>query len=141
MPNRWVEFVKKWASKNNLSYGCAISKPECKAAYKKEYPPKSQEFFREAKERYGMGEEDYDIKEIKEKVDFNKLTNLLDKIKPESEYGAKHLELYKKSFLDNLHKKFKANEFNEKDDDKYVALLDKFRKKQLQNFKWSKNIK
>jgi len=38
MPNRWIIFVKKWASDNNFSYGCALSKPELKAAYNKEYP-------------------------------------------------------------------------------------------------------
>ena len=38
MPNRWIIFVKKWASDNNFSYGCALSKPELKAAYNREYP-------------------------------------------------------------------------------------------------------
>jgi len=38
MPNRWITFVKQWASSNNIAYGCALSKPEMKAAYHKEYP-------------------------------------------------------------------------------------------------------
>ena len=38
MPNRWIEFVKKWSSENNVSYGCALSKPEMKAEYNKLYP-------------------------------------------------------------------------------------------------------
>ena len=38
MPNRWITFVKQWASDHNLAYGCALSKPELKAAYNKEYP-------------------------------------------------------------------------------------------------------
>lgn len=38
MPNRWITFVKNWASSNNIAYGCALSKPELKAAYNKEYP-------------------------------------------------------------------------------------------------------
>jgi len=33
MPNKWIEHVKAFAAKNNLSYGCAISKPECKSSY------------------------------------------------------------------------------------------------------------
>ena len=33
MPNAWVIHVKKFASENNKSYGCAISDPECKASY------------------------------------------------------------------------------------------------------------
>ena len=40
MPNRWIEFVKKWASDNNTTYGCALSKPEMKAEYHKQYPKK-----------------------------------------------------------------------------------------------------
>ena len=35
MPNAWIEHVKEWSKENNLSYGCAISKPECKEAYQK----------------------------------------------------------------------------------------------------------
>ncbi len=38
MPNRWIEFVKKWSSENNVSYGCALSKPEMKAEYSRLYP-------------------------------------------------------------------------------------------------------
>jgi len=34
MANRWILYVKHFALKNNISYGCAISNPECKAAYK-----------------------------------------------------------------------------------------------------------
>ena len=33
MANSWVEFVKKYAAENNLSYACALSSPECKQAY------------------------------------------------------------------------------------------------------------
>ena len=36
MVNPWVQHVKKWSKQNNVSYGCAISLPECKAAYKKQ---------------------------------------------------------------------------------------------------------
>jgi hypothetical protein len=38
MPNRWITFVKKWSSENNVSYGCALTKPEMKAEYHKLYP-------------------------------------------------------------------------------------------------------
>ena len=34
MPNMWVEFVKDFSAKNNVSYGCAISMPEVKEGYK-----------------------------------------------------------------------------------------------------------
>jgi len=32
--NPWIVHVKKYAKKNNLSYGCAISDPECAKEYK-----------------------------------------------------------------------------------------------------------
>jgi len=34
MPNKWVEHVKRYSKNNNLSYGCAVSDPNCKASYK-----------------------------------------------------------------------------------------------------------
>lgn len=36
MVNKWIMHVKRFASENNLSYGCAITTPECKATYIKE---------------------------------------------------------------------------------------------------------
>ena len=33
MVNAWIEFVKKYASENGLSYACALSTPACKASY------------------------------------------------------------------------------------------------------------
>ncbi len=30
----WVDHVKRWAAANGKSYGCALSDPRCKAAYK-----------------------------------------------------------------------------------------------------------
>jgi len=38
MPNRWTDFVKSWASENNMAYGCALTKPELKIAYYNKYP-------------------------------------------------------------------------------------------------------
>ena len=35
MVNPWVEHIKKYAKDNNLSYGCALSTPECKNTYSK----------------------------------------------------------------------------------------------------------
>lgn len=65
MPTRWTEFVKEWASKRNLTYGCALSKPECSADYKKKYPKpltkkqqKAKDTFRESVERGEMEDED-----------------------------------------------------------------------------------
>jgi len=68
MPTRWTEFVKDWASKRNLTYGCAMSKPECSADYKKKYPKPltkkqqkeqaKKDTFREGVERGEMEDED-----------------------------------------------------------------------------------
>ena len=34
MANKWVAHVKQWAKKNNTTYGCAISDPNCAKDYK-----------------------------------------------------------------------------------------------------------
>jgi hypothetical protein len=34
MANLWIQHIKKWASENGTSYGCALSNPACRAAYK-----------------------------------------------------------------------------------------------------------
>lgn len=60
MANRWVQFVKEYASKNNMSYGCAVSKPECKAEYRKKYGDTKK--LPQKKERELMGMEDVDVK-------------------------------------------------------------------------------
>lgn len=33
MVNKWVEHIRAFAKKNNLSYGCALSDPKCKSSY------------------------------------------------------------------------------------------------------------
>lgn len=38
MPNKWVEFVKKWSAENNMNYMCAMTTKECKEAYLKAHP-------------------------------------------------------------------------------------------------------
>ena len=34
-PNLWVQHIKSFASKNNMTYGCALSDPDCKDSYRK----------------------------------------------------------------------------------------------------------
>ena len=36
--SRWTEFIKDWAKKNNMSYGCAMSDTNMKEEYYKKYP-------------------------------------------------------------------------------------------------------
>ena len=35
MPNKWIEYVKEYASKNGMSYRDALRDPKCKAGYKR----------------------------------------------------------------------------------------------------------
>ena len=36
MANSWIEFVKRYAAENNLSYACSLSTPACKASYQQQ---------------------------------------------------------------------------------------------------------
>lgn len=38
MANNWITHIKDYAQRHGLSYGCALSKPECKAEYREKYP-------------------------------------------------------------------------------------------------------
>jgi hypothetical protein len=63
MPNRWVDHVKKFAADNNLSYGCALSKPECKETYRAKYGVAKKLTKKQNIEK--MGAEDFDAPNIK----------------------------------------------------------------------------
>jgi len=66
MPNRWVSFVKEFASKNNTTYGCALSNPECSQGYKAKYG--SSKKVSQKKSREMMGAEDTPAPERKESL-------------------------------------------------------------------------
>jgi len=38
MVSQWILHIKDYAQRHNLSYGCALSKPECSAEYREKYP-------------------------------------------------------------------------------------------------------
>jgi hypothetical protein len=57
MPNKWVEFVKKWSAENNMNYMCAMTTKECKEAYLKEYP-KEPKKTKSVKSKYGLNKSD-----------------------------------------------------------------------------------
>jgi hypothetical protein len=40
MPSAWVDYVKQFAAKKGISYGCALSDPEVKAGYAASKPAK-----------------------------------------------------------------------------------------------------
>jgi hypothetical protein len=42
MTNNWIEHIKDFASKNNLSFGCALSNPECVKSYRQKKEPKKK---------------------------------------------------------------------------------------------------
>jgi hypothetical protein len=66
MPNKWITFVREWSNRNNMSYGCALSKPECSAEYRRKNPKKptkKQQRTRENEEKEMMGMEDFDVPE------------------------------------------------------------------------------
>lgn len=94
MPNKWTTFVKDWATKNNTTYGCAISKPECKAEYQKANPKpltKKQEKTREATERVTMGGQDVNIKPIPKPVakPYESTLKMTPKLQEQLEAGRK----------------------------------------------------
>ena len=62
MPNRWVSHVKEFAADNNLSYGCALSKPECKETYRAKYGVSKKLTKKQNIEM--MGAEDFDAPNI-----------------------------------------------------------------------------
>jgi hypothetical protein len=52
----WTDFVKSYAKANNISYGCALSEPDCSASYKRKYGVKKP--LGKKKELESMGAED-----------------------------------------------------------------------------------
>lgn len=111
MPSRWIEFVKDWASKNGISYGCALSNSTMVAEYHKKYnTPKHQErersrdTFRESVERGSM--ENEDINRVSKK---NKQMLLAELTKLQKEYPQIGYDY-----------SYDRNEFNKKVKDLFV---------------------
>jgi hypothetical protein len=50
MPNAWVTHVKQYAAANNTSYGCAMTIPGCKTAYKSKKESKESKETKEIKD-------------------------------------------------------------------------------------------
>ena len=59
MSNRWIQHVKEYAIKHNISYGCAISTPDCKAEYQAKYGNRKK--LSKKKEKELMGMEDVNV--------------------------------------------------------------------------------
>ena len=54
--NRWTNWVKEFALMNNLSYGCALSTPECKNEYREKYGTRKKLTKKQEKEQMGAEE-------------------------------------------------------------------------------------
>lgn len=71
MPNKWTEWVKKWASDNNTTYGCALSNPKCRDDYRAKYGDRKK--LSTKKEIELMGAEDRPARQVSEKDDLHEL--------------------------------------------------------------------
>ena len=87
MPNRWTQFVREWADSNNMSYGCALSKPECKSAYHKKYLTKKYEKEQQPKEMEQMGTEDINVS--KKPKDKENIRLVMQEIETQKKRGRK----------------------------------------------------
>lgn len=65
--NRWTNWVKEFASKNNLSYGCALSTPECKEEYRAKYGNRKKLSQKKEKEMMGMEDKNVAVKKGRKK--------------------------------------------------------------------------
>ena len=54
--NRWTNWVKEFALMNNLSYGCALSTPECRNEYREKYGTRKKLTKKQEKEQMGAEE-------------------------------------------------------------------------------------
>ena len=60
--NRWTNFVREWAGKNGMTYGCALSDPAMREEYKVKYGNRKR--LTQTKEKEMMGQEDKDAIEL-----------------------------------------------------------------------------
>lgn len=61
-PNRWRDFVREYARRNNISYACALTTAECKDQYRARYGNPKR--LTQKKERELMGAEDRDAEVV-----------------------------------------------------------------------------
>jgi hypothetical protein len=73
MPNKWIEHVKEFSKKNNISYACALTHPDLK----KEYQPVIKRSYKEK-----MDEKRNLIQKEEIKIFIKKIKNMSDDDKP-----------------------------------------------------------
>lgn len=118
MPNRWIEFVKKWASEHNTSYGCALTKPEMKEAYHKENPKKVK-----MPKRVAKLQESKPPADVKSKMTFPNLKIVTQPVEQEQENIQFEIEEMDKKAKRGRPQKHMT------DEDKYKARLESNKQK------------
>lgn len=127
--NRWIEYVKSWSKKNNMSYSCSLSNPQLKIDYRKQYPTKKQEKFRESVEKGSMEDEDIDAPDDDEIYNIFDLENDIRIISKELDEELTKDKL--KSIKKDLEKTVEIYENfpqTKKIDDLLTDLVDKYNK-------------
>jgi hypothetical protein len=97
--NPWVEHVKAFAKEHQLSYGCAISNPQCSASYKAKQPKHKKEKYQQQLKEHHKEEEEFD-------EELAKATSLTTKI----HYGKILMKLAREQNIphaDEIIKKFR----------------------------------
>ena len=69
--NPWIEHIKAYAKKNNITYGCALSLPDCKNTYKKKSEKKADKKKADKKADKEADKEDVDENEEIEEIEMN----------------------------------------------------------------------
>ena len=97
-PNRWVDFIRKWAKDNDTSYSCALSNPKCKDAYRAKYGIRKAVPARTERERMGL--EDVDAKPKPKKMSFrDKVDAMVEETRPAREAAKAAKDAKKKKKL------------------------------------------
>ena len=66
MANKWIQHIKDYAKRNNMSYGCALSSEGCKNEYNKKKVKKEQKEVKKVKKNKVIEDEEEEDEEIEE---------------------------------------------------------------------------
>lgn len=140
MTNRWIEFVKDFAKKNNTTYGCALSDPKLKEQYRAKYGNRKK--LPAKKEREAMAMEDINIKELSksktkteselmaaEDVNIGKYINVINKLRDRIINAKTKEELKKNSkALNQLNQKYSEDKFTSDEETIFADLVETYNK-------------
>jgi len=115
--SRWTDFVKAFAKKHNVSYGCALSMPDCSAEYRREHPNKQLQKRNEGLERLEMGANDKPAPESKKRSKVTKASKELMKQAVLKRDTIKEFETKAPAYLEHKQRKadtagMEANDFD-----------------------------